>query len=146
MEDTFKHPKLGLMFAEDIDWIAMKARVPFSKTPVDVCLGGEEGADGPSQEALAGYDWLSSHWPEVFRLIEAQAFDFYEPYRDAVPSVPRFGAARLLFGTEEVCGIRVHSKTDFEISTRFAWQEAEDPHVVTFYVEGGKCITHSVDG
>ena len=146
MEDTFKHPKLGLMFAEDTDWLAMKARVPFAKHPIEVCLGGEDGASGPSGEALAAYDWLSSHWPEVFRLIEAQAFEFYEPYRDAVSSVPHFASARQLFGTEELCGVRVRSGTDFEVSTRFVWQEADDSHTVTFYVEDGQCLTHSVDG
>jgi len=50
------------------------------------------------------------------------------------------------WGTEEVMSVRVRSKADFEISLRFAWQEAEDPHVVTFYIEDGECLTHSVDG
>lgn len=146
MEDTFKHPDLGLMFPEDTDWIATKARVPFSRTPVEVCLAGEEEATGPSDDALAAYDWLSSHWPDVFRVIEGQAFEFYEPYRDAVSSVPHFASPRHLFGTEEVCGVRVWSKSDFTITLRFVWQEAEDPHIITFYVEASECRSHSVDG
>ena len=146
MEDTFTHPKLGVMFPEDTDWIASEAKVPFAASPIEVCLCGEEGAAGPSQEALVAYDWLSSHWADVFRLIEGQAFAFYEPYRDAVSSVPEFASPHLLLGTEEVCGVRVRSKDDFEISLRIAWQEAEDPHVITFYVEDGQCLTHSVDG
>lgn len=146
MEDTFVHPQLGRMLPEDTDWIAPKAKVPFAASSIEVCLGGEEGANGPSDEALAAYDWLSSHWPDVFRLIEGQAFGFYEPYRAAFTRVPHFASSHLLLGTEEVCSVRVHTKSDFEVSLRFTWQEADDPHIVTFYVEDGQCLTHSVDG
>jgi hypothetical protein len=146
MEDTFTHPKLGAMLPEDTDWIASEAEVPFARFPIEVCLAGEEGAASPSDETLAAYDWLSSHWPEVFQLIEAQAFEFYEAYRDAVASVPRFASPRALLGTEKVCGVRVWSKSNFTITLRFAWQEAEDRHIITFYVECGQCSTHSVDG
>ena len=146
MEDSFTHPTLGVMLPEDTDWIATEATVPFCDSRIGVCLAGEDAADGPSDEALAAYDWLSVHWPDVFRLIEEQAFQFYQPYRDAVASVPRFASPRHLFGTENASFVRVRSKTDFQISLRFAWQEADDPHVVTFYVEGGQCCTHSVDG
>ena len=134
------------MLPEDTDWVASSVRVPFASQPMEVCLSGEEGADGPSEDALAGYDWLASHWADVFRLIEGQAFQFYEPYRDAVAGVPQFASPRALLGTEELCSVTVYSTTDFEVALRFAWQDAEDPHVITFYIEAGECLTHSVDG
>jgi hypothetical protein len=146
MEDTYIHPAMGEMLADDTDWIASSVRVPFAPHPIEVCLSGEEGADGPSADALAGYAWVASHWADVFRLIEDQAFQFYVPYRDAVAGIPQFASGRALVGTEELSSVRVHSKTDFEISLRFAWQEAEDPHLITFYIEEGECRTHSVDG
>jgi hypothetical protein len=42
--------------------------------------------------------------------------------------------------------VRVRSRTDFTVTLRFAWQEAEDLHLITFYIEDGQCLTHSVDG
>lgn len=146
MDDTYTHPQLGTLFPEDTDWIASSVTVPFSPEPIEICLASEEEGAEPPHEAIEGYDWVSSHWPEVFRIFEDQAFAFYEPYRDAVPSVPQFDTPGALLGTEQLSSVRVFSKMLFEVSLRFQWQEAEDPHTITFYIEDGVCRTHSVDG
>lgn len=145
MDETYNHPKLGTMLPEDTDWI-VRASVPFASRPIEVCLAGEDEGIAPSSDSLAGYDWISAHWPRVLDLIADQAFDFYEPYRDAVASVPKFESPGAMWGTEVLSSVRVRSKDDFEVSLRFAWQEEDDPHVITFYVEDGRCRTHSVDG
>lgn len=145
MQNEFIHHKLGKLYLEDVDWQTDEASVPFCKTPVEVCLaGGSE--TGPSQAALSGYDWIESHWQKVLVLMQDQAFDFYEPYADAVASVPVIDTSTQLWGTESILNVRVFAKDDFSVTMRFTWQEDEDPHEVTFYVEDGKCEVHSVDG
>ena len=145
MVDAYIHPRLGELYAEDVDWQTDEVSVPFCDTPIEVCLA-DGSDDGPSQAALAGYDWIESNWQQVRDLIQEQAFRFYEPYADAVDGVPAFDAPEQLWGTEVVLSVRVFSKDDFTVTLRFRWQEEEDPHVVTFYVEDGQCETHSVDG
>lgn len=145
MTDDFVHPKLGQLYAEDVDWQTDEVSVPFSKSPIEVCLA-DGSDDGPSQAALSGYEWLESHWQEVLGLIQEQAFAFYEPYVDAVPSAPKIDTPKQLWGTEVLLSVRVFSKDDFTVTMRFAWQDDDDPHAITFYVEDGKCETHSVDG
>ncbi|MEM8960798.1 MAG: hypothetical protein AAGD38_04905 [Acidobacteriota bacterium] len=145
MEDTFDHPKLGELYPEDVDWQTDEVLVPFYKTAISVCLAG--GSDsGPSIAALSGYDWIESHWAEVLKLIQNQAFEFYRPYADAVAGVPVFDSPERLWGTETLLDIRVFAQDDFTVTMRFAWQERGDPHQVAFYVEEGRCDTHSVDG
>ncbi|GMV79989.1 MAG: hypothetical protein AMXMBFR7_11730 [Planctomycetota bacterium] len=145
MDSTYIHPKLGELYPEDVDWQTDKATVPFSNTPIEVCFANGS-KDGPWPAALTGYDWIESHWSEVLGLIQDQAFDFYSPYADAVAGVPVFASPEKLWGTEELLCVRVSTKDDFEVTLRFKWQEKEDPHVITFYVEKGRCETHSVDG
>ena len=145
MEGTFVHPRLGELYPEDVDWQTDEVSVAFSKTPIAVCLA-DGPDDGPSQAALSGYDWLESNWPEVLRLIQDQAFEFYESYADAVAGVPPFNTPEQLWGSESLLSVRVFSKDDFTVTMRFIWQEDQDPHEITFYVEDGGCETHSVDG
>jgi hypothetical protein len=145
VEDTIVHPRLGELYPEDVDWQTDEALVPFCNTPIAVCLA-DGSDDGPSEAALSGYEWIESHWREVLGLIQDQAFDFYEPYADAVAGVPAFDAPEQLWGTETLLSVRVFSKDDFTITMRFTWQEDADPHEITFYVEDGQCETHSVDG
>ena len=145
MTDTYDHQKLGELYPEDVDWQTDAVSVPFSDTAIEVCLA--DGSDeGPSQDALAGYEWLESHWQQVRGLIQEQAFDYYEPYAETVDGVPSFETPEELWGTEVVLSVRVSSKADFTVTLRFTWQEDDDPHDVTFYVENGGCTTHSVDG
>lgn len=145
MNSTYTHPELGELYPDDVDWQSDSATVRFSDAPVEVCLAnGTE--TGPSAVALAGYEWVAANWPQVLRSIENQAFDFYEPYAAGVPGTPGFDSPSELWGTEELLSILVFSKDDFSVSMRFAWQQASDPHIVTFYVENGVCETHSVDG
>jgi len=145
MAYTYLHSKLGELYPEDLDWQTEEIVVPFSGTPIGVCLANGS-VEGPSEAALSGYDWVESHWHEVRGLIQGQAFDFYRPYADAVAGVPTFDAPEKLWGTEILLWVRVFSKDRFSVTLRFAWQEDEDPHEITFYVEGGSCSTHSVDG
>ena len=73
MDDTFTHPELGTMLPEDTDWIASTVTVPFASHPIEVCLASREMASAPPHEALEGYDWIASHWPEVFQIFQKQA-------------------------------------------------------------------------
>ncbi len=145
MEDTFVHSRLGELYPEDVDWQADEVSVPFYKTPIAVCLAAGSD-DGPSEAALSGYDWIESHWQEVLGLIQNQAFDFYEPYADAVAGVPAFDSPEQLWGTETLLSVRVFTKDDFTVTMRFTWQKDQDLHEITFHVEDGRCETHSVDG
>lgn len=145
MTMTFDHPRLGVLLQDDVDWLAEDVHVPFCAGRVEVCLGAGTD-DGPSQAALAGYDWIEAEWPSVLALIQEQAFEFYSPYSDAVDGLPVFAAPADLWGSEQPVSIRVFAKDEFDVTLRFVWQEAADPHVVTFYVENGRCRTHSVDG
>lgn len=145
MEDTFIHPRLGELYPEDVDWHTDEVSVPYCKTSIAVCFAGGTD-DGPSEAAISGYDWIESHWSEVLGLVQDQAFDFYGPYADAVTGVPVFDAPEQLWGTETVLSVRVFAKDDFTVTMRFSWQEEQDPHEVTFYVEDSRCDTHSVDG
>lgn len=145
VEDSYLHPKLGELYPEDVDWQTDEVSVPFCDNPIAVCLA-EGTDDGPSQAALSGYGWIESHWQEVHRLIQEQAFRFYKPYAAAVEGVPTIDGPEQLWGTEVLLSVRVFSKDDFTVTLRFTWQEHEDPHEITFYVEEGRCKTHSVDG
>jgi hypothetical protein len=145
LSESFHHPTLGELYPEDVDWQTDAVTVPFCQFPIAVCLA-EGNGDGPSDDAIAGYEWVAAHWKDVLRIIEGQAFRFYEPYAAAITGVPKFDLPTQLWGTEVVQSIRLFSKDDFEVSIRFTWQLPDDPHVVTFYVEGERCLTHSVDG
>ena len=142
---TFTHSPLGELYPEDVDWCADDASVSFHSSRVHVCLA-EGTENGPSDSALAGYEWIAANWEQVKAMIESQPFEFYQPYADAVAEVPRFESPSELWGTEELTGLRVFARDDFSVTMRFRWQEESDPHEVTFYVEGGLCVTHSVDG
>lgn len=145
VEDTFVHPRLGELYPEDVDWQTDQVSVPFCKAPIAVCLA-DGSDDRPSKEALSGYDWIESHWREVLVLIQDQAFEFYKPYADAVAAVPEFESPEQLWGTEVLLNVRVFSKDEYTVTFRFRWQQEQDPHEITFYVEDGRCKTHSVDG
>ena len=143
--DTYMHPKLGELYHEDVDWQSDQAAVSFCHSPIEVCLA-DGSDDGPSEAAMSGYEWVESHWEQVRELIQDQAFEFYEPYADAVDGVPKFESPSQLWKTEIVLGLRMFSRDEFSVTLRFEWQQNDDPHEVTFYVEGGKCESHSVDG
>lgn len=141
----FNHPVLGELYPEDVDWCTDEADVSFHESPVQVCLAnGSE--DGPSDSANAGYNWIAGNWREVLQTIEQQAFEFYRPYADAVTAVPRFAHPSDLWGTERLLSLRIFAAGDFTVTLRFDWQDPSDPHEITFYVEGGACITHTADG
>ena len=95
---------------------------------------------------MQGYEWVEANWPEVLNIISDQAFEFYQPYADAVATVPTFDSPKAIWGTEQLINLRIFAKDDFTVSMRFSWQEDQDPHEITFYVEEGQCLTHSVDG
>lgn len=145
MMDTYTHPKIGELYPEDVDWQTDEVSVQYSPSPIEVCLAGGTD-DGPSQAALSGYEWVESNWQEVCSLIQDQAFEFYEPYAAAVDGVPSFDTPSQLWGTEVLLSIRVFAEDDFTVTLRFNWQEDDDPHEITFYVEDGRCETHSADG
>ena len=65
---------------------------------------------------------------------------------DAVTAVPRFAHPSDLWGTERLLSLRIFAAGDFTVTLRFDWQDPSDPHEITFYVEGGACITHTADG
>ncbi len=141
----FSHADLGELWLEDTDWNAESVRVPFASDPVGVSLA--DGSDtAPSDAALQGYEWIQGNWEGVLTLIEKQAFDFYAPYADAFTDVPEFDTPEDLMRTAIVRYLRVFDRADFEITLRFDWQVPDDEHEITFYVEDGRCETHSVDG
>lgn len=145
LELRYNHPKLGELYWEEGTWCNEQATVSMSSVPICVFLDGG-GSEAPSDTALAGYDWIQSHWSEVLQLIQEQASDFYEPYADAMTGVPRFEDPTQIWGTEVLLTLRVKSKETFTVSMRFTWQETSDPHDVTFYVSDSRCVSHSVDG
>ena len=146
MDDgLYKHATLGEFYFEDWVWETDQATVPFCDHPIAVCLAGEED-NGPSDDAIAGYEWIVSNWPGVLKIMSDQAFDFYRPYVDAEASVPKFDSPDALWGTERLMSIYINSKDDFTVTMYFDWQKEHDTHEITFYIEQGKCLAHSVDG
>ena len=101
---------------------------------------------GPTEHALKGFVWLQNEWSEVLELFEEQACQFYAPYADAVPSVPKFETSEQFWETSILLSVRVFSTKTYSVTMRFTWQEDDDPHEITFYVEDGVCLTHTVDG
>ena len=145
MRSGFVHPILGELYPEDVDWQTDETIVPFSGEPIAVCLA-EGSSAGPSAEASAGFDWIAANWSSVLTLIQSQAFQFYEPYLEAVPGTPDFQEPEQIWGTEILSSVRVTAEDEFEVTMRFVWQADADPHEVTFYVENGQCESHTVDG
>ena len=141
----FNHPVLGELYPEDVDWCTDKVEVTFHEAPIQVCLANGTD-DGPSGRANAGYGWIAANWGEVLQTVEDQAFEFYRPYADAVASVPSFRQPSDLWGTERLLSLRIFAADDFTVTLRFDWQEPDDPHEITFYVEDGICNTYTADG
>jgi len=142
---NYSHDDLGLLYLEDVDWNADGVSVPFVENLIGVSLA-DGSEDGPSPAALLGYQWIQSNWSAVLSIIQEQAFDFYAPYADAFDEVPGFDGPKDLLGSEKLEYLRIFSKDDFEVSLRFNWQAPGDSHEITFYIEGAKCNSHSVDG
>jgi len=142
---NYSHDNLGSMYLEDVDWNADDVSVQFVENLVGVSLA-DGSENGPSRAALSGYQWIQSNWQAVLSLIQEQAFEFYSPYKGAFDGVPGFQTPKDLLGSERLQYLRVFGKDDFEITLRFDWQEPGDCHEITFYVEGGRCNSHSVDG
>lgn len=142
---SYSHNDLGTLYLEDTDWNADEVRVPFADNLIGVSLAnGSENE--PSQAALSGYQWIQSNWQGVLSLIQEQTFEFYSPYADAFGGVPSFDTPADLLGSEILQYLRVFDDDKFEITLRFRWQEPDDSHEITFYVEDGRCKSHSVDG
>jgi len=142
---NYSHSDLGLLYLEDTDWNVDDVSVPFVENLIGVSLAnGSENE--PSLTALSGYQRIQNNWPAVLSLLQEQAFEFYLPYAHAFEGVPRFDTPIDLLGSEMLQYLRVFNKDDFEITLRFKWQEPDDSHEITFYVEDGKCKSHSVDG
>lgn len=142
---NYSHDDLGLLYRDDVDWNADDVSVPFVENLIGVSLA-EGTEDGPSPAALSGYEWIQDNWSAVLSIIREQAFDFYSPYADAFDEVPNIGTPEDLSGTEKLEHLRIFSKDDFEVSLRFDWQVLGDGHEITFYIEDGRCHSHSVDG
>ena len=143
--DEYQHPKLGPLYQEDVDWQSDESSVSFYDDKIQVCLA--EGTDaGPSEKAMRGYEWMEGHWSHVLEIIQEQAFAYYQPMAEADNRIPKIDSPSQLWGTEILLAIRVFSEDDFAVTMRFGWQDNSDPHEITFYVEGGTCNTHSVDG
>lgn len=142
---SYIHADLGSLHREDVDWNAEDVIVPFAESRIGVSLA-DGSESGPSRAALFGYKWIQSNWQGVLSLIQKQVFEFYSPYADAFDGVPEFNTPRDLLRSARLRYLRIFGKDDFELTLRFDWQEPGDSHEVTFYVEGGKCGTHSVDG
>ena len=142
---NYAHDKLGLLYFEDGDWNAENVSVPFVEDSIGVSLRAGIGG-GPSPAALSGYKWIEKNWKTVLSIVQDQAFQFYAPYADAFDGLPQFESPGELIGTERLCYLRVFSKEDFEVTVIFDWQVPGDEHEITFYVEGGECKTHCVDG
>lgn len=152
-KSPFNHPTLGKLFPDyngwssiylgSVDWLSDRISVPFCEPPIQVSL--DDGTvNGPSEKALAGYDWIESNWPEVLRIIEDQAFSFWDTY--SIEGAPEFDSPEQIWGTEVVLAVSVSSKDNFHIVMRFTWQTDSDPHEITFYVDDSECETYSVDG
>jgi len=144
MTEFYNHPTLGKMEPGDTDWLASDTIVSFLGYDISVTLEGTK--EQPTEEALSAYETISSNWNETLEKINEQAFQFYEPYADAFPSVPKFDSAGKIWGTEKVWFMTIRSIDEYELTMTFDWQEEEDDHMITFYIEGGACETHSVDG
>jgi hypothetical protein len=142
---NYSHDDLGSLYLEDDDWNAEDISVPFVETSVCVSLA-DGSKNGPSRAALSGYQWIQGNWQAVLSLIQEQAFEFYSPYADAFDGVPGFHTPKDLLGSERLQYLRIFGKDHFEITLRFDWQEPGDTHEITFYVDGGRCNSHSVDG
>ncbi|MBA2115491.1 DUF6985 domain-containing protein [Bremerella alba] len=142
---TYKHPELGQFELDFNIWLNEDATPHFVDGEIIVFFAnGTE--DAPSPESLEGYEWIAANWPQVLSLIEAQVWEYYEPYADNVEGVPKFNSVQEVWGTELLLGLNIVSKIDFEVTLQFEWQADEDDHEITFYVEDGQCDMHSVDG
>ena len=142
---NYAHNEIGQLYLDDTDWNADEVSVPFAENEIGVSLA-DGSKDGPSPAALSGYQWIKSNWQSALALIQDQCFEFYSPYAEAFEAVPGFATPADLLGSEILQYLRIFDKDDFEITLRFTWQEPDDNHEITFYVESGHCESHSVDG
>ncbi len=142
---NFSHDDLGSLLFEDGDWNTEAVSVPFVESLIGVSLA-DGSENGPSSAALSGYQWVQGNWQTVLSLIQEQMSDFYSPYADAYGEVPDFETPEDLSASGRLQYLRIFNKDDFEITLRFDWQVPGDSHEITFYIEDGRCNSHSVDG
>lgn len=144
------HPKFGSIFLEDeygdySMWLASECRFQHYTGPIDISFAGD--LIRPRAEAIQACDWADENWNDVLKLIESEAYTrFYKPYADHFKGVPKYASPDQLWGTETLLGMGFKDRNDFSITLQFQWQQPGDDHQITFYVEEGKCVSHSVDG
>ncbi|XAM00386.1 hypothetical protein OT109_03155 [Phycisphaeraceae bacterium D3-23] len=147
---AFHHPSIGHIYLEDEDgdhsmWLASEFRFQRYHEPIDANFDGDLAK--PSSKSIKAYDWINANWPVSLQTIQDQAFnDFYKPYAANFKGVPEFESPDQLWGTETVLCLGITDRDNYEITLRFTWQKPKDDHAITFYIEDGRCVTHSVDG
>ncbi|GAA4439765.1 DUF6985 domain-containing protein [Bremerella cremea] len=143
--DKYQHPSLGTLFLEDDQWLTEEGEVTFVDEVIRIVFarGTEEG---PSDASLEGFEWIDANWSKVLTLIEDQAFEFYQSYDNSVEEFPEFAKPADIWGSEYLLGLRIFSPEEFEVTLQFDWQEEDDEHEITFYIEEGECNSYSRDG
>ena len=141
---SISHPELGEIYYSHTLWHTDHCQIG-RFNHIECTLDGN--THSPDQDAIEACLWARDNWEHIFGLIAKTAYnDVYEPYTDAPFDVPQIDSAEALEPTIELLGLSFTSKNTFEVSMRFTWQDANDDHLITFYVEHDTCTGVSIDG
>jgi hypothetical protein len=124
-----------------LDWLWWRAAAP---APAEVAL---ELMDGLIATRLQGVEEGAARvlWDHVKADLSLQLFELCENYHDDAGEMPVKDPYQI-WDTMVDARVLVRSSGTLELCTRFSWQDPEDGHWTTFYVEDGQVRGHSVDG
>jgi hypothetical protein len=139
-----EHPQLGEMRSRDgKSWRTVR-ETPFADQPCIVTVSG--GEEGPSQEGLGWLRELSERYGEIQRLVEPHLFELYENYRSEEDEAS-LDTSEQLWATATLEGMSAETPSrSASFTYRFSWQDPEDGHLLTVYLDEWEVVGTSVDG
>lgn len=143
-EITYIHPIFGKMEDNDGDWFVKDLKTPLFDRFFTLSLEG--GEEGPSKEALEGYDFILKNWDEIIESygVFHAFYEMHEAYADGMKldQVDRSDFWKSVIPQH----LYVSSKDTMSFSVCFTWQDPSDGHIVTAEIENGECVGCPVDG